>query len=378
MNRNGVPQSLRLFRSIARRLLRWYARHARPLPWRQSNDPYAIWISEIMLQQTQVQTVIPYWERWMKRFPDVGTLAKAPLPQVLKLWEGLGYYSRARNLHTAARSIVQRNLGQLPRKYEEWLELPGIGRYTAGAICSIAFNQAAPILDGNAARVLARLFALNLPIKSGPAQKKLWIWATQLIETAANLKQEPDPRCAHFNQALMELGATICLPRQPLCNECPLRINCQAFLQGCQNEIPLTTPSPAPSTRHLIGLVVRHKDRFLVRQRPEQGVNAGLWEFPNEEIEGLEKKPTDGILRRLATSSFHGLSPWTTLRFTITRFNIVLQVYRAEAHGKRSESGKWLTLRELDHLPLSAAHRRLARMLAKEAVPSKNGRHGRG
>lgn len=374
-----------------------------------------------MLQQTQVQTVIPYWERWMGRFPDIQALARAPLSTVLKFWEGLGYYSRARNLHRAAQVITDRDGGQIPRDFNAWLALPGIGRYTAGAICSIAFNQPTPILDGNAARVLARWFALAQPIKSSPAQKQLWSWAAQLIETASRLKSEPEPRCSHFNQALMELGALICLPRQPLCPACPINRHCLAFQQETQDQIPVVSPGPAASQRNLIGVVVQRKDRFLVRQRPEQGVNAGLWEFPNIEVESW--KETEAILNQLTGETLQGVRSWATLRFTITRFRMALHLYRAklaappeadepegmvkeadwkmedkrklqtrgpsslglehrtgaprEAGEGSANSGKWLTLKEIDALPLSAAHRRIARLLAKETVPAKNERNGR-
>src|SRR5256712_12257328 len=187
-------------------LLQWFAQNARDLPWRRTRDPYAIWISEIMLQQTQVKTVIPYWQRWMRRLPDVRALARARPDAVLKLWEGLGYYLRARNLHQAARTIVDQHGGRFPEKFDEWVALPGIGRYTAGAICSIAFNQPTPVLDGNVMRVLARVFGIAGNPRAKEASAKLWNLAEALVREAAKRQRRDEQNCSHLNQALMELG----------------------------------------------------------------------------------------------------------------------------------------------------------------------------
>src|SRR6185369_3543428 len=204
---------------FSRKLLAWYGRHKRALPWRDVGDPYRTWISEIMLQQTQVDTVIPYYQRWLERFPTVQALAESPLNDVLALWEGLGYYSRARNLHRAAQQVAAERGGALPQTVDELLALPGIGRYTAGAIASIAFGVDAPVLDGNVKRVLARVFDIQTDVKSPAGARELWALAASLV---------PSGRAGDYNQALMDLGATLCTPRAPACDICPVRELCAA------------------------------------------------------------------------------------------------------------------------------------------------------
>src|SRR5438105_1972274 len=214
---------------IVRELLRWFGEHARDLPWRRTRDPYAIWVSEIMLQQTQVKTVLPYWDRWMRALPTIETLAKARPRTIHKLWEGLGYYTRVRNMQKAARLICDAHGGKFPETFEEILALPGIGRYTAGAICSIGFNQPTPILDGNVVRVLSRVFGINGNSREKLTNKRLWRIAGELVQQAAELKGNlprfrvhATRRCSHFNQSLMELGALVCRPKEPQCLLCPI------------------------------------------------------------------------------------------------------------------------------------------------------------
>src|SRR5436190_674598 len=251
----------RSMRAIVNKLQWWFAANARDLPWRRTLDPYAIWVSEIMLQQTQVSTVIPYWERWMRELPDIQSLANASEQEVLKLWEGLGYYARARNLHRAAKSLKG---SPFPHKFEDVLALPGVGRYTAGALCSIAFNQPTAILDGNVRRALSRLFATN---------EDLWEIAQELVTKTDT--------CGALNQALMELGAVLCIPRDPRCDECPVARQCLARKLGRVEEFP-AKPARAAVTRLRSRVFVYHyKGRYLVRQRPDDVVNARLWEFPN-------------------------------------------------------------------------------------------------
>ncbi len=206
-------------RKIQKALLDWFGRDQRDLPWRQTGDPYPIWVSEVMLQQTQVQTVIPYFRRWMKTFPTLQKLARSRQETVLKHWEGLGYYSRVRNLHRAAQQVVKKHQGRLPDTYEELIQLPGIGRYTAGALLSIAFDQPAPVLDGNVKRVLSRLFAISANGEASAHEKWLWDTSAELV---------PAKRPGDFNQAMMELGATVCLPKKPLCGVCQLQTQCEA------------------------------------------------------------------------------------------------------------------------------------------------------
>src|SRR5437762_1238476 len=261
-------------RALVAPLLRWFARHARDLPWRRTRDPYAIWISEIMLQQTQVKTVIPYWRRWMRRLPDVRALARARSDAVLKLWEGLGYYLRARNLQKAARIIVDHHRGRFPETFEEILALPGIGRYTAGAICSIAFNQPTPVLDGNVVRVLSRVFGVAGNSQEKVTNKRLWRIAGELVQQAAEMKGNrprsgvrATRRCSHFNQSLMELGALICRPKEPKCSLCPIAKQCVAFQQDRVQELPRLSKRLPPTKRRFVAFVAEKRGRVLVRQR---------------------------------------------------------------------------------------------------------------
>ncbi len=257
--------------AIVRPLLRWFDKGARDLPWRRTRDPYAIWISEIMLQQTQVQTVVPYYERFMRRFPTVQTLARARIDSVLKLWEGLGYYSRARNMHRAAKEIMARFDGRIPETRAELLSLPGIGAYTAGAVASIAFNRREPLVDGNVTRVLCRGFRIRENPKQAVIQKRIWSIAERLL---------PATRPGDFNQALMELGSEVCLPKAPLCDVCPLRRICLARLHGEQTELPVSVrKKPIPSYTIVAGVIER-RGRILIDKRKPEGLLGGLWEFP--------------------------------------------------------------------------------------------------
>src|SRR5581483_9674178 len=278
----GAMQRQRKIAGIGSDLLRWFAASARDLPWRRTRDGYAIWISEIMLQQTQVKTVIPYWERWMRELPTIDSLAKAKPARLHKLWEGLGYYTRVRNVQKAAQQIVERHKGEFPREFEDILELPGIGRYTAGAIASIAFGQPRPILDGNVIRVLTRLFAIEANPREPETNARLWKIAEQLVSAAA-------PECSHLNQSLMELGALICTPREPCCAECPVRKHCAALRTGDVTRFPNLPERAAATSRRFVALVLRRGDRYLVRQRPAGVVNAHLWEFPNAEFKARGK-----------------------------------------------------------------------------------------
>lgn len=256
---------------FARNLLAWYAAHQRDLPWRRTRDPYRIWIAETLLQQTRIETVIPYYERFLGRFPNAEALAAAPLDAVLKVWEGAGYYARARNLHRAARQVVTEFGGKLPKTVEELRTLPGVGRYTAGAIASIAFNQDAPILDGNVARVLARYYALRESPKRTSAQAQLWRWAEDLI---------PSGRARDFNQALMDLGATVCTPRGPNHAACPLRRGCRAYRLGIAEELPVKGPAKALPHQDIGVGIVWKRGQILIAQRKAEGLLGGLWEFP--------------------------------------------------------------------------------------------------
>ena len=267
---------LRRFRA---RLLAWFDAHARVLPWRAGVSPYATLVSEVMLQQTRVETVIPYYERWLERFPDLHALALADEQAVLSAWEGLGYYSRARNLHGAARAVRERYAGTLPSDYGALRALPGIGDYTAGAVASIAFGHAVPAVDGNVRRVLARVHDLE-----APAPSELRAYAAELVD---------ESRPGDFNQALMELGATLCTPRAPACGDCPIERHCVARARGTVALRPAPRPRASVPAFDLITLVARDRHgRVLLRQRPRGGLLAGMWEFPSTALVA-DEEPAD-------------------------------------------------------------------------------------
>ena len=254
------------------KLLRWAQKHLRDLPWRiEPRDPYRVWISEMMLQQTQVATVIPYFRRFTERFPTVEALAAAPLDDVLKLWEGLGYYARARNLHRAARQVVAEFDGHLPDTVEELSTTARHWPYTAGAIASIAFGRDAPVVDGNVKRVLCRVYAIRGDARRPAIQKKLWALA------ATNL---PKGKAGRWNEAMMELGATVCSPRSPRCDECPLAEVCRARALGIQEQLPTKATQKRLPHYDVTAAVIRKRGRVLIAQRPVGGMLGGLWEFP--------------------------------------------------------------------------------------------------
>jgi len=340
-------------KKIIRRLLDWFDKNARDLPWRRTRDPYAIWVSEIMLQQTQVKTVIPYWERWMRQVPTVRALATADSSRLHKLWEGLGYYTRVRNMQKAARVISKDHGGKFPAKFEDLLALPGIGRYTAGAIGSIAFNLPYPVLDGNVIRVLTRVFGLEGNPRESRTNALLWRLAGDLVQNA----EFPS---SNVNQALMELGALICTARHPKCELCPVARFCVALREDRIGALPAASPRVQASRRHVAAFVLEHKGRVLVRQRPGNSVNAHLWEFPNSEL------MSDRDVRKAAKTELQVplvLKPFCTIKHSITRFRITLDVYRAAVpNGIRPPSpagARWLTKTALDRLPFTSAHRKI-------------------
>lgn len=257
--------------AFAPKLLAWFDQAKRDLPWRRTSDPYAIWVSEIMLQQTRVDTVVPYYGRFLERFPSVLRLADAETDDVLPLWSGLGYYRRARELHRAARVVRDKWEGKMPPSADGLRTLPGVGAYTAGAIASIAYGEKAPLVDGNVARVYARLFALREDVRSTKGQKALWALAAEHV---------PERRPGDYNQALMELGATVCLPREPQCASCPLVAECLAQRQGIARELPVVGRAKAPTEVAMVALVLRSNNQVLFGKRPREGLFGGLWEPP--------------------------------------------------------------------------------------------------
>lgn len=346
----------------AKRLLAWYGRCGRDLPWRQTRDPYRIWLSEVMLQQTGVKTVIPYYERFLQRFADVNALAAASVDEVIELWAGLGYYSRARNLHAAACQVVADFGGQFPADLQGLMALPGIGRSTAGAILSIAFDKKAPILDGNVRRILIRLYAIDEPPRSTEVEKRLWARAEELTSCE---------RPHDYAQAIMDLGATVCTPRNPDCSACPLASLCQAYWLGLAGELPRRQPrKPVPLVRQ-VALLLERDGEFLVSKRPLQGMLAGLWEFPCREVK--EGQEADAVASELlADLALSGqLVELGQVRHAYSHFRLEVAACRVAVEGdffgglvSEGQPELWLPLAELAELALHGAHKKVLALLA--------------
>lgn len=345
------------------RLLGWYAKNARDLPWRRSRDPYRVWVSEIMLQQTQVTTVKPYFERFVRAFPTVAALARADEHRVLRLWEGLGYYRRARQMHEAARMIVERHAGRFPRDRESVRALPGVGRYTAGAILSIALDAREPILEANTIRLFCRLLAYVGPPRAQEGQTLLWAMAECVL---------PRRDVGRFNQALMELGSEVCRNRSPGCAACPVAPLCEARRQGLELQIPRCEPRPVFEHRREAAVLVRRRGRVLLMRCPEGARWAGLWDFPRYELTADdEQRRRDELVECLRKET--GLSVelgqrLKTIRHGVTRFRITLDCYEAQCAAGRARPDarrprRWVGPRELDAYPLSTTGRKLSRLV---------------
>ncbi len=337
-------------------MLAWYRAERRDLPWRGTRDPYAIWVSETMLQQTRVEAVIPYYERFLARFPDVGTLASADLDDVLSVWAGLGYYSRARNLKRAAEQLVTRFAGRLPDGVEMLRELPGVGRYTAGAIASIAFDHPAPIVDGNVARVLARLVGLREPIESSAVKARLWEEAERLVD---------GPAPGDLNQALMELGARICIPRTPRCDLCPVSRFCDARAAGDAESLPVRAPKRAPKIVYAVAALVLRRGKALAVQRPAKGLLGGLWELPGGEVPGRRRGPATvaELLRARTGLAVEGIERLGDVVHLFTHQTLHLRVFSGTAAGGRVrldgwDRHRWLAPESFAELPLATVSKR--------------------
>jgi A/G-specific adenine glycosylase len=359
-----MPDS-RIQPSFARRLLDWFAAEARDLPWRRNRTPYRVWLAEVMLQQTQVDTVAPYYERFLAHFPTVASLAQAPLREVLKLWEGLGYYARARNLHAAARQIVAEHDGQIPNTFEALLALPGVGHYTAGAVASIAFGRDVPAVDGNARRVLARVFAVREDVSRSAAQRKLETLAGELL---------PPGKAGPFNEALIELGATVCTLRAPACDRCPLRASCQARVAGEQEALPIRRPRKRPPHYDVTAAVtVDERGRVLVAQRHASDMLGGLWEFPGGKREDGETLP-ECLAREMREELDLAVEVGEQLvvvEHAYTHFRITLHAFRCrvvsgEPRCLDCAAFRWVSVAELDALPMSVADRKIARIVQEQ------------
>ncbi len=344
---------------LSSRLLSWYRLNKRTLPWRGHPDPYAVWVSEIMLQQTRVETVIPYFEKWMRLFPTPRALAAASEQDVLNAWEGLGYYSRARNLHKAAKIIAEQFDGKLPRDLEQLSQLPGIGRYTLGAIASIAFNMSIPALDGNIKRVYARLFDISEPVDSPKGEKILWELAEEHL---------PKKDAGDYNQALMDLGATICVPKNPRCLICPLMRLCEARENGTQDQRPVKLlKKSVPHHIHAAGVIVK-RGRVLLAKRPSEGLLGGMWEFPNgrvtdDPLQGLAEALKTGYRLRLRKTgrSVQQMEPLGVVKHGYSHFTVSVHVYVCELETMpRAANLKWVWIKDLDEYPMGRIDRQIA------------------
>lgn len=352
------PRTVKL-RSL---LLAWFARDRENLPWRESRCPYRVWLSEIMLQQTQVTTVIPYFKRFLERFPTLEDLARAPLDDVLKAWEGLGYYSRARNLHRTAQIVVSKYGGRFPTSPEELQTLPGIGRYTAGAIASIAFGVDAPVLDGNVIRVLARLYNLADDITQPATQRALWTLAEQLV---------PPGEAGAWNEALMDLGRRICIRRDPRCAVCPVNDWCEAFQAGTQRQRPVRPQRVRLPHFDVAAAVIHHAHgQVLIAQRPLDAMLGGLWEFP-----GGKREPGETLRECLAREICEELGVEIrageqigAVRHSYTHFRITLHAFHCtivsgEPQAISCAAWTWAALDDLDRFAFPVTDRKVIAML---------------
>lgn len=340
------------------KLLNWYRQNGRSLPWRGADDPYKIWVAEVMLQQTRVETVKPYYQRWLQRFPTVTDLAQADQDEVLNLWEGLGYYRRARYLQRAAQIVVEQHGGKLPRTVADLKELPGVGEYTSAAIASIAFDADALALDGNLKRVLARLFDVDALLGSAAADAQL---------RRAGESMLPAGKAAAFNQALMDLGATVCLPRQPHCEQCPLEADCLARQRGVETERPVRQPANERPHVTRAAAVLSAGDHVLIVRRPEQALLGGMWEFPGAEVEQDEKREAKLVreIKQALELQLGRLSPIGEYKHSYSHYHVTAYAYRAEiARSERTVreriEAKWVGLDELDQYPMGKIDRSIA------------------
>jgi A/G-specific adenine glycosylase len=360
--KTASPTAAELRPRVTRKLLSWFDKHQRELPWRQDRDPYRIWVSEIMLQQTQVATVIPYFERFLAAFPTLAALAAADEQSVLQLWQGLGYYRRARDLLRAARLLVANHGGAIPNDPTMAATLPGFGRYTCNAVLSQAFDRRLPILEANSQRVLSRLFGRTADPRGGEARRWLWQAAEELL---------PTKRVGEFNQGLMELGALVCTPAAPRCADCPLAADCVARKLGLQESIPARSTAPAITAVRESAIVIWRGQQVLLAQRPADASRwASMWEFPRCPLEDDE---THEMAAARLAADLLGLrvrlgAEMDTIRHGITRYQITVVCFEAvyesgEFASNLYKRALWLDPRDLATYPASTPQRRLAKTL---------------
>jgi len=357
-----VPNKIKTFQS---RLLNWYNNQKREMPWRKNRDPYRILVSEFMLQQTQVKTVIPYYKKWMKSFPTAKKLASASESNVLKHWEGLGYYSRARNLLKSAIQIQRDYAGKVPDSLLEILKLPGVGRYTAGAVLSIAFDKRVPVLDGNVKRVLSRLMLLNENGNNQKSETRLWDTMERLL---------PEKGCGDFNQAFMDLGATVCLPNNPLCKECPLKQLCKARQSGQQKLFPPKKTLAQISKIQVSTGVIFKKGSVYIQKRKAGGLLGGLWEFPGGKMKTgeTEKECLRREIREELGVNIRIGEKIMKHHHNYTRFRVTLHVFQCQIHSGKlfpteCDEWKWVKAEELNQFPFPAANVKIIKFLNKNA-----------
>ena len=348
---------------IASLLLDWYETNARRLPWRGRSDAYAVWVSEIMLQQTRVDAVIPYYARWMVRFPTLESLASATQQEVLAAWEGLGYYSRARNMHQTAKIVMDENGGKLPEDVHRLRKLPGIGRYTAAAIASIAFGLDEPAMDGNIRRVMARLYDVTDDARSPAGEQKLWGLASENL---------PQGRAGDYNQALMDLGASICTPRAPTCPQCPLSGECQAYRLGIQEQRPVMAPKPAIPHYQVTAAIISRDGQVLIARRPPNGLLGGMWEFPGGKQQNGESLP-DCLRREIVEElgvEIEVVEPFGVYKHAFTHFRITLHAYccrllAGEPQPIEAAEIRWVDRLGLKDFPMGKVDRQISQALEK-------------
>ena len=355
-----TPKEITLFR---KNLLTWFETHSRKLPWRETEDPYCIWVSEVMLQQTQVKKVLEYYQKFVSRFPDVESLARAVLQDLLKTWEGLGYYARARNLHKAAQVVVEELAGEIPADYAAFRKLPGVGEYIAAAVQSIAFNQPYAVVDGNVKRVLARLFLIETPINQSGSTKIFQEQADLLLDhTAPGI----------FNQAMMELGATICRPQSPTCIVCPVNTACRAFQTVRQEEFPVRQKSKPLPEYHTVAGVIHKGDRILITQRKPEGLLGGLWEFPSGKIQAKETAEQACVraMREETNLLVEPIEYLTRVKHAYTHFKIMMDVFHCDYQSgevvlSEAVDYHWITADQIDQFPFPRSNHKFISLLTQ-------------